>query len=152
MGNPKVSRVPEVYNQLLALILAEPEIEKAFLVDGGAPINDYSDYVVLFGYRPNSEDWVTATRAAPEGMAANDIETISIGVLVAATDAGHDMAAARAKVADKAKAIERVVTRDMSLELPGVVATIPGVSWQPLHTDKGAECNLALDIQVKATL
>jgi hypothetical protein len=149
---PKYSRAVEVYDRLLSLLLAEPEVERPFLVDGGASINDYSDYLFLFGYRPNAEEWVQVSRDAPQGMAPNDIEAVTIGVLIAATDPEHDMARARAKVAEKFRALERVVTRDMTLGLDGVKATIPTHSHQPLHTTKGAEWNLTADVRIETTL
>lgn len=151
---PKLTRMPEVYDRLLDLLRAELELadDSQRLIDGGASTNDYGDWIFFFGYRPNSEEWVSATRTAPAGLAANDIEIITIGVLVAATKTNHDMRAARALVADKIGALERVVTRDQSLGLSGVQATITGHTSMPLHTTNGAEWNQTADIEIKATL
>lgn len=149
---PRLTRVPEVYSALFDLVAAEPEIDTAVLVDGGRTINDYVGYVVMFGYRPNSDEWVRVTRESPRGMAGNDIETISIGVLVAVTDRDDNMANARALAAEKMRAVERVATTNLTLGLSGVTARITDQAWMPLHTDKGAECNVTFDVEITAAL
>lgn len=152
MGTPRYTRLVEVYDTLLDLIGAEPEINPRFLVDGLRSIEDYSDYLFMFGFRPNSDDPVTVDRAATGGLAANDIETITIGVLIAATDPSDNMRAARAKVAEKFGALERVVTRDPTIGLPGVKATIASHIWFPVHTTKGAECNTTVEVRIEVPL
>lgn len=152
MGTQRVTRVPEVYNQLFDLYQAAPEIEAGFLVDGGATVNEFGDYVILFGYRPNAQEWVNVDRGAPGGMAANDQETVTIGVLIAAVNAQDNMRAARARAAEKFAALERIVTEDPRLGLSGVKAVIDSHAWMPLHTSKGAECNIAVDVKITVTL
>lgn len=152
MGTPRLSRVDEVYNTLYDLYQAQPEIEEGFLVDGGASINDFSDYVILFGYRPNAQEWINVDRAAPKGFDANDAETVTIGVLIAAVSPEDDMRGARARASEKFAALERVVTSDPRLGLSGVKAFIDSHAWMPLHTTKGAECNIAVDIRVEVML
>lgn len=152
MATPKLTRVPEIHDTLFDLYKAQPEIDEKCLVDGGASVNDYSDYVILFGYRPTAQEWINVNRAAPRGLVSNDIETVTIGVLIAAVNAGHDMRAARARAAEKLGALERVLTTDPHLGLSGVKAVIDSHAWMPLHTSKGAECNIAVDVKVEVTL
>jgi hypothetical protein len=146
------TRVPEILEQLIESLKIQPEIEPQQVVDGAVSLNDYANYVIFVGYRPNSEEWISVKRDAPEGMTSSDKETITIGILFAATNAEHDMSASRALVAEKFGALERLVTEDMTLGLGGVTATIASHAWLPLHTTKGAECNLAVDLRVDALL
>jgi hypothetical protein len=148
----KHTRAMEIYDHLFDLFAAEPEIDMRALLDGGRQTNDYNDYIIFFGYSPNTDQMVTVARTAPDGLAANDEETITIGLLFAATNPKDDMRAAKARVREKFAALERVVTRQPNLGLSGVTATIAGQVWLPLHTDKGAEFNLTVDVQIKALL
>lgn len=152
MGTPRITRVPEVYNQLLDLYRAEPEIDAKFLIDGWATVNDISDYMVYFGYRHNAQEWINVDRVATAGLQANDIETVTIGVLIAAVHPTHDMRAARDKAAEKFAALQRIVTRDPRLGLSGVKAVIDSHAWQPLHTKNGAECDISVDVKIEVTL
>jgi hypothetical protein len=152
MGTPRITRVPEVYNQLLDLYRAEPEIDPHFLMDGWATVNDISDYLIFFGYRHNAQEWINVGRAATAGLDAQDIETVTIGVLIAAVHPTHDMRAARDKAASKFAPLQRIVTVTPNLGLSGVKATIDSHAWQPLHTTKGAECDIAVDVKIEVTL
>lgn len=151
MSVSRLSRVDEVYNQLLDLYRAEPEINPNHVIDGWAKINDFADYVVLFGYRPTADAAIDVERAT-EGLAANDVETVTLGAMVAAVNAKQDMRAARARATEIMAALERVVTTKPRLGLTGVKATISGHTWKLLYTDKGAECDIAVDITVEVTL
>lgn len=151
---PKHTRVPEIVDTLIALVGAEPEVEPVAIVDGARTVNDYRDYIIFIGYRPSADEFITAQRAAPGGLAANDRETVTVGWLVAAVDTADDMSAARRKAAEKIAAIERVVTTNLHLGLgAGVKATMgQSMGWLPLHTDKGAECSVSGDITVEVLL
>jgi hypothetical protein len=147
------TRVPEILEQILVLLKAQPEVEPEHVVDGQVSLNDYANYVIFVGYRPTATEWITVTRDAPEGMDSSDKETITIGILFAATDPEHDMSKARALVAEKLGALERIVTEDMTLELGGgISAVIAAHAWHPIHTSKGAECEVSVDLRVEALL
>lgn len=146
------TRVPEILETLLELLKSQPEIDPKQVIDGGASLNEYANYVIFVGYRPNADEWISVTRRAPEGFVSNDKETITVGLLFAATDPTHDMSAARALVAEKLGALERIVTEDMTLGLSGVTAVVASHAWLPLHTTKGGECNVSVDLLVEAML
>jgi hypothetical protein len=149
----KFTRVPEVLADLASLVAAQPDVDQQALIVGGKTVNEYLDYIVFLGYRPLSEEWVASTREAPRGLQANDAETVTVGVLVAATNGDDDMVKAIQRVGEKVHAIERVVTENPTLRIgKGVTATIGDMAWQPLHTPKGAECNVTFDIKVKVLL
>jgi hypothetical protein len=146
------TRVPEILETLIESLKSQPEIDPAQVVDGGVSLNDYANYVIFVGYRPTADEWISVTRRAPEGIVSNDKETMTIGFLFAATNPEHNMSAARALVAEKLGALERIVTEDMTLGLSGVTAVIASHAWLPLHTSKGGECNVSVDLQVEVLL
>jgi hypothetical protein len=146
------TRVPEILEALLELLKSQPEIDPKQVVDGGASVNEYDNYLIFVGYRHNADEWISVTRRAPEGFVSNDKETITIGFLFAATNPEHDMSAARALVAEKLGALERIVTEDMTLGLSGVTAVIASHAWLPMHTENGGECNVSVDLLVEALL
>jgi hypothetical protein len=148
----KHTRVPEISEEFESQVRAQPEIEDSALIIGGRVTNDYHDYIVFLGYRPGTDEWITSARAAPGGQRPNDSETITYGVLVAVTDRDDNMVAARRRAGEKLRAIERVVTENMTLGMSGVNATMGNAAWLPLHTDKGAECNVSVDVIIKALL
>jgi len=148
----RYTRVPEVLDTIVELLKSQSEIDPKQVVDGGASLNDYANYVIFVGYRPNADEWISVTRRAPEGFVSNDKETITIGFLFAATNPEHNMAEARALVAEKLGALERIVTEDMTLGLSGISTVIASHAWLPLHTSKGAECNVSVDLLVEALL
>jgi hypothetical protein len=152
MGTPRLTRVSEIYDTLFDQYRAQPEIDGRFLVDGATPLNDYADYVIMFGYRPNAAQWVTVDREATAGLAANDIETIVITVLVAAVDPLNNMRAARAKATEKLAALERIVTSNPTLGLTGVKAAVDSHAWVAVHSSKGAECIVTVDLRIEVTL
>jgi hypothetical protein len=142
----------EVYDHLFDLFAAQPEIDATALLDGGKTTNAYNDYIIFFGYTPNTDEMVTVTRTAPNGLAANDDEVVTIGVLICATDPADKMRVAKTRVQSKLAALERVVTRDPTLGLRGITAKMGPQTWLPLHTDKGAEFNLTADVEIKVAL
>lgn len=149
----KHTRVAEILRELTTLITAQPEVEPVAVVVGGRKVNDYRGYVMFVGYSPSSDEWVLSTRGAPKGLRPNDEETVTVGVLVAVCDTEDDMLAAFDLAAEKIRAVERVVTDDPTLGLgKGFTATIGNMAWQPLHTGKGAECNVMFDVTVKVAL
>jgi hypothetical protein len=149
----KHTRVPEVLIALTELTKAQPEVEPAAVITGGKQVNDYRDYIVFIGFHPISEEWVMSTRQAPRGLAANDSETVTVGMLIAAADGDDDMTNAIQRAREIVGAVERVVTGDSHLGLGNdVTATVGDMAWRPLHTDKGAECNVVFDITVKVLL
>lgn len=149
----KLTRVPDVIIELSALIAAQDEIDARAVIVGGRSVNEYLDYIVFVGYNPISEEWVASTRDAPRGFRANDGEVITLGMLIAATDSNDDMTAALRRAGQKVAAVERVITENPTLGLgSGVTATVGNMAWQPLHTTKGAECNVTFDITAKVLL
>lgn len=150
----KHTRVPEIVDALIALVGADPEVEPVAVVDGARTVNDYRDYLIFIGYRPDSDQYITVDRSAPKGLRGNDEETVNVGWLIAAKDAGDDMKIARDRAAAKLAVLERIVTEDMRLGLGAGVSAVMGssIAWLTLHTDMGAECNIAGDITVKVLL
>lgn len=147
------TRVPEIMDTLIALIGADPDIDPVAVIDGARSAMDYRDYIIFVGFRPNSEEFVTSERSAPQGYRANDQETINVGWEIAAKDAADRMKLARDRAAAKVAVLERIVTADMTLGLgKGVTATMGSVSWLFTHTDKGAECIITGDITVDVLL
>jgi len=146
------TRVPDVVDALLALMKAQPEIDEGMVIDGAVSLNDYENYVIFVGYRLGTEEWISVERGS-RGLRPNDQEIVTLGVMIAATDPDHDMHLARGVVAEKLGALERIVTDDPNIGLGnGVTAGIASMSWQPLHTDKGAECNVAVELAIKVVL
>ena len=152
MGTPRLTRVDEIYNTLLDLYREQPEIDGRFVIDGGASTNDFNNDYVFFGFRPGAEEWITIDRQATAGMAANDIETVIIPVLISAVDPQDNMRTARANATTKLSVLERIVTKDPKLGLGGVKAVVDSHAWRPVHTTNGAECNIFVDIKVEVTL
>jgi hypothetical protein len=149
----KQTRVPEVLVALTELVAAQEEIDPVAVITGGKAVNDYRDYIVFVGYHPISEEWVMSTRDAPKGLRANDGETVTVGMLVAVTNGDDDMVKAIQRAREKVGAVERVVTENPNLGLgKGVTATVGDMGWMPLHTTKGAECNVSFDVTVKVLL
>lgn len=147
------TRVPELVDVLLERIGAQPEVEPRALVDGARTVKDYADYIIFVGFRPDSEQWISVERIAPQGLRAHDTETVTLGVLIAVCNTDDDMAAARRRAGEKLAAVERVLTEDMTLGMGrGVRATIASAAWMPLHTTKGAECNVSVDVRVEVLL
>lgn len=150
----KASQVNQIVDAILAGVKAQPEIEAVAVVDGAKTANDYRDYIIFIGYRPGADEFITVSRAAPKGLRANDTERVSVGFLVAAKDSGDDMKVARDRATEKLGAIERFVTENLKLGMGNHVKAAMGESmaWLTLHTDKGAECNVAGDITVDVLL
>lgn len=150
----RASRVNEIVAALLAGVKAQPEVEPVAVVDGGKYVGDYRDYIIFICYRPNADEYITVSRQAPRGLQANDLERVTIGFMVCAKDANGDMSVARDRATEKLGALERFVTETQKLGLSGGVKAAMGESmgWLTLHTDKGAECNIAGDVTVDVTL
>jgi len=147
------SKVPDIVLALYGIVKAQPDIAETAVILGSMYVNDYHDYLVYVGHRPNAEATVPATRESPAGYRLNDIETAPIPILLAATDPDHDMAAALVRVRDIQTVVVHAIQEDMTLGLgKSVTASLGGMNWQLLHTDKGAEANLWFDVEVKAAL
>lgn len=149
----KLTRVPEILTELTSLIGAQPEIDARALIFGGKTANEYMDYILFVGFSVVADEWVISERAAPKGLAANDAETVTVGMFIAATNGESDMVAAIARAGEIVHVVERVVTDQPTLGLgKGVTATIGNTAWRPAHTSKGAECNVTFDVNVKVLL
>lgn len=150
----RASQVNQILDAILAGVRAQTEIEAVAVMDGAKTVNDYRDYIIFIGYRPSADEFITVSRAGPGGYRSNDSERVAVGFLVAAKDSNGDMKVARDRATEKLGAIERWVTENQSLGIGRHVTAAMGESmgWLTLHTDKGAECNVAGDITVKVLL
>lgn len=147
------SQVPEILLALDSLVKAQPEIAETAVILGSKYVNEYHDYLVYVGHRPNAEATVPATRVSPGGYQPNDIETVPVPILIAATNADDDMAAAVVRARDLQTVVLRAIQADLTLGLgKNVTASLGAMNWQLLHTDKGAEANVWFDLDVKAAL
>lgn len=146
----RLSRVPEVFDALLDLIRADPDIEEVAVLDGPRRVNDFRPYVIMVGFRPGADSDITTTRTAPNGLQANDQESITIGVVISAFDGNGVVKTARDLAAAKLAVLERIVTTNLRLGLSGVKATIGSASWQQMPTEKGYEVSIQQDITVEA--
>lgn len=143
------SRVPEVFDALFDLIRVDPDIDEAALLDGPRRVNDFRDYVIMLGFRPGGESDISTTRTAPGGYRANDVETITIGVVISAHDGNGVIRVARDRAAAKLAVLERIITTKIDLGLSGVKATLGGSEWQQMPTAKGFEVSIRQDITVE---
>jgi len=147
------SKVPDVLIALYGIVKAQPEITESAVTLGGQTTNDYNDYIIFVGYRPDSEATVPATRESPRGYAPNDVETSPVPILLAVTNAEDDMEAALLRIREIQSAIVRGIQNDLTLGLgKGVTAALTNMNWQLLHTSKGAEVNVWFDVVAKAAL
>lgn len=156
MGRPDrvlASKVPEIVLALYGIVKAQPEITESAVILGSKYVNEYHDYLVYVGHRPNAEATVPATRESPGGYQPNDVETAPVPILLAAVSAEDDMEAALTRVRDLQTAVVRGIQGDLTLGLgKSVTAALGAMNWQLLHTDKGAEANVWFDVDVKAAL
>lgn len=155
MAPPRVleSKVPEILLALYGLVKAQPEIAETAVILGSKYVNEYHDYLVYVGHRPNAEATVPATRESPGGYQPNDVETAPIPILLAATSAEDDMEAALVRVRGIQTAVLRGIQEDLTLGLgKSVSAALGAMNWQLIHTDKGAEANVWFDVTVKVAL
>lgn len=147
------SKVPDIMLALYGIVKAQPEIEPGAVVLGSKYINEYRDYLIYVGHRPDADATVPATRVSPGGYRPNDIETAPVPILLAATSPEDDMEAALNRVRGLQTAVVRGINADLTLGLgKGVTSSIGAMNWQLLHTDKGAEVNVWWDVTVKAAL
>lgn len=147
---PRLSRVPEVFDALVDLIRADPDIDEVAVLDGPRRVNDYRPYVIMVGFRPGSDSDISATREAPGGHVSNDIETITIGLVISAHDGNGVVRAARDLAAAKLAVVERIITTNIRLGLSGVKAILGPSAWQQMPTEKGFEVSISQDITVEA--
>lgn len=147
------SKIPEIVLALYGLVKAQPEIAETAVILGSKYVNEYHDYLVYVGHRPNAEATVPATRESPGGYRLNDVETSPIPILLAAANADDDMVAALTRVRDIQTVVLRAIQADLTLGLGNsVTASLGAMNWQLLHTDKAAEANVWFDVEVKAAL
>lgn len=150
----RATRVNEIIDAILAGVRAQPEVEQVAVLDGGKYVSDYRDYIIFIGYRPNADEFITVSRTAPQGVRSNDSERVTVGWMVCAKDGNGDMKVARDRATEKLSSLERFVTENQKLGLGGGVKAAMGqsVSWLTIHTNKGAECNIAGDVTVDVLL
>lgn len=148
----RLTRVPEVLDTLIELIRAAPEVEAESVLDGVRKVNDFRPYLIIVGYRPDAEADIDSERAAPRGLVSNDEETLTIGVLISGFDGNGIAKTARDITAAKLVVVHGIVTRQPTLGLDGVTATIRSGGWQQLPSGKGFEVNVRADITVKTLL
>lgn len=147
------SKVPDILIALYGIVKAQPEITESAVTFGGRTTNEYNDYIIFVGFRPDADATVPATRESPGGYQPNDVETAPVPILLAATNANDDMEAALQRMKVIQTAVVRGITRDLTLGLgKGVTSALSTMNWQLLHTGKGAEVNVWFDVTVKAAL
>lgn len=148
------SRVPEIVLAVHGKVLAQPEVTATAVILGSKTVNDFHDYIVFVGHRPNSDTTIPVSRTSPGGYAPNDTEMVPVPIEVAAANASDDMQAALLRAREIFAAVERGVLEDQNLGLgKGVSATIGSdVNWLMVHTDKAAEVYVSFDVNVKVAL
>lgn len=148
-----ISKVPDIMIALFGIVKAQPEILQTAVILGSKYVNDYNDYLIYVGHRPDADATVPATRVSPGGLAPNDIESAPIPILLAVSNPEDDMEVALRRAGELQTPIVRGINSDLTLGLgKGVTSSIGAVNWQLLHTDKGAEVNVWWDVTVKAAL
>lgn len=148
----RLSRVPEVLDALIELLKAHPDIEEVAVLDGVRTVNDYRPYLIIVGFRPQSDADIDSDRTAPRGLVSNDTETVTIGLVISGFDGNGNTKTARDLAAAKLSVVHGIVTKDPKLGLSGVKATARSGSWQQMPSGKGYEVNVRVDVVVETLL